>query len=465
MKTDFAIVILAAGLGTRMKSRQAKVLHRAGGKTLIEWATATATCLAPPKNVYVIVGYQAQLVRKALEGSKVGFITQRKQWGTGHAVLAGRRVLKSAAPNLMVLYGDCPLVSAEALRALQQKHLEFDAAATVLTTRLADPSGYGRILRGPSGAIQAIVEQKAATPEQLAVTEINSGIYCFQTAPLFELLSRLQPNNPAREYYLTDVVAGFVGRGLPVESLTISEPSQVLGINNRVELAEVDSILRARKARQLMLEGVTIQRPETVTLDANVAIGADTVLEPFVQVLGRASIGSGCLIRSFSVISDSELGDEVTVEPYSTIDQSRVERGARVGPYARLRPGSHIGAESQVGNFVELKKTTLGPRSKALHLAYLGDSSIGAEVNIGAGTITCNYDGVAKHSTLIEDGAFVGSNSTLVAPVKIGKGAYLAAGSVFTEDVPAKSLGIARARQTIKPGWATRRKKTKKRPV
>jgi len=459
MEKDFAIAILAAGMGIRMKSRRAKVLHQAGGRTLIESVAATAAELAPAKQIHVVVGHQADEVRQALSGFGVGFITQREQRGTGHAVLVGREVLEKGARRLLILYGDTPLVEAESLAALVAQQVRSGAAATVLTTRIDNPDGYGRIVRDGAGELRAIVEHKDATPEQLAITEINSGIYCFQTAPLFEALAGLRPENRAGEYYLTDVIAGLAARGLPVDTFLIQDASQVLGINTRVELAQVDALLRARKARDLMLSGVTIERPETVTVDAGVEVGTDTVLEAFVQLRGRTRIGSGCRIRSHSIVSDSTLDEEVTVEPFSWINESVVERGARIGPYARLRTANHIEAGAQIGNFVELKKTRLGARSKAMHLAYLGDATIGSQVNIGAGTITCNYDGAGKHPTRIEDGAFVGSNSTLVAPLRIGEGAYLAAGSVLTEDVPPGSLGIARGRQSNKPGWAARRNK------
>jgi bifunctional UDP-N-acetylglucosamine pyrophosphorylase/glucosamine-1-phosphate N-acetyltransferase len=459
MQKDFGIVILAAGLGTRMKSRQAKVLHRAGGKTLIELVAATATTLVPADQVWLVVGHQGDLVQKVFEGCRVQFLSQAEQLGTGHAVLIGRDALQSFSPNLMVLYGDCPLVASTTLSGLMEQHLASGAAATVLTTRLIDPTGYGRILRDSDGRIQAIVEEKAASSEQKAITEINSGIYCFETRPLFDCLARIRPDNPAGEYYLTDVIGCLVALGLPVGGFSIIESWQVLGINTRVELAEVDALLRTRKVRDLMLAGVTIQRPETVTIDADVSIGADTVLEPFVQVLGRSSIGGDCLIRSYSVISDSVLSSDVIVEPFCWINESKVSSGAHIGPYARLRTGNEVGAGARIGNFVELKKTRLGARSKAMHLAYLGDSTIGADVNIGAGTITCNFDGQSKNPTVIHDGAFVGSNTTLVAPIEIGDGAYLAAGSVLTENVPDESLGIGRSRQTNKPGWAARRKK------
>ena len=459
MNPDFAAVVLAAGLGTRMRSRQAKVLHRVGGKSLIEWVASTATGLLAAEKVFLVVGHQAEQVRRTLDRAGVRFLHQEQQLGTGHAVLIGREELSAAAPRLLVLYGDTPLVRSETLAELMRRHMEAGAAATVLTTRLDDPTGYGRIVRGASGDVEAIVEEKAATPAQKAISEINSGIYCFETGPLFEHLARVRPDNPPGEYYLTDVIGALVAGGLPVATSTLDDAAEVLGINTRVDLAQVDEILRRRKVRELMLAGVTIERPESVTVDADVSIGQDTLVEPFVRLLGRTCIGSACRIGAFSVVGNSVLGDDVVIEPWSWINESQVEEGARIGPFARLRTGNRVEAGARVGNFVELKMTHLGRRSKALHLAYLGDSTIGADVNVGAGTITCNYDGTAKHQTVIEDGAFVGSNSTLVAPIRIGAGAYVAAGSALTEDLEPAALGIARARQSVKPGWASRRKK------
>jgi bifunctional UDP-N-acetylglucosamine pyrophosphorylase/glucosamine-1-phosphate N-acetyltransferase len=321
-----------------------------------------------------------------------------------------------------------------------------------------NPAGYGRILRGENGGVVQIIEEKAALPDQKAISEVNPGIYCFETRPLFESLSQLRPNPASGEYYLTDVVESLVERGLRVEGLLVEDASEVLGVNTRAELAAADAVLRARKVNALMEDGVTIEKPETVTIDLEVSAGPDTVIEPFVRILGRSSLGSGCRIGSHSILQDATLDDDVVVEAFCWLRDARVERGAQIGPYARLRPGTIVGPEAKIGNFVELKNTRLGSGSQAMHLTYLGDATIGAAVNVGAGTITCNFDGVAKHPTLIEDGAFVGSHSTLVAPVKIGEGAYLGAGSVFTQDVPPGALGIARSRQTNKPGWAAQKK-------
>jgi len=459
METELTIVILAAGLGTRMKSAKAKVLHSAGGQTLIEHVVDTALELTRPDRVFVVVGHQAEQVRKALGSRGVQFIEQVEQKGTGHALIAGRKALSPLPGQLVVLYGDCPLVSAGTLRRLIARQRESGAAATLITTTLEDPTGYGRVLEDAAGRVQAIVEQKAATAEQLRVKEINSGIYCFTAAEFWAHVDRIRPDNPAREYYLTDIVEILGRAGHTVRSMRIAEPAEVLGINNRIELAQVDALFRGRKVEELMLAGVTIEMPETVTIDSGVQIGMDTVIEPFARILGSTSIGEECVIGACSILEDSQLGRGVLVGPFTIIHSSHLEDGAQAGPYSRLRMGAHVETGAHVGNFVELKKTRLGAGSKAMHLAYLGDSDIGQGVNIGAGTITCNYDGVDKHATKIGDGAFIGSNSTLVAPIEIGERAYLGAGSVITHAVPPEALGIGRARQVNKEGWARRRRK------
>jgi bifunctional UDP-N-acetylglucosamine pyrophosphorylase/glucosamine-1-phosphate N-acetyltransferase len=459
METELTIVILAAGLGTRMKSAKAKVLHRAGGQTLIEHVVDTALQLTRPGRVWVVVGHQADEVRQTLGTRGVGFIEQHEQKGTGHALMVGREALESAGGRLMVLYGDCPLISAATLRWLVLAQEQSGAAGVVITTLLDDPYGYGRVLQDDSGGVLAIVEQKAGTPEQLLIREINSGIYCFQAADLWSHIDRIRPDNPAKEYYLTDIVEILNRGSRRVLAMRIDDSSEVLGINNRIELAKVDAMFRARKVEELMLAGVTIEKPETVSIDGGVRIGTDTVIEPFTRILGSTTIGEQCKIGACSIIEDAALGDHVQVGPFTYIAASRLEDGAQVGPYARLRPGVHVEPGAHIGNFVELKNTRLGAGSKAMHLAYLGDSDIGQKVNVGAGTITCNYDGAKKHRTTIDDGAFVGSNSTLVAPVEIGAGAYLAAGSVITKTVPPDALGLGRARQENKEGWARKRRK------
>jgi bifunctional UDP-N-acetylglucosamine pyrophosphorylase/glucosamine-1-phosphate N-acetyltransferase len=439
-----------------MKSRLAKVLHRAGGKPLVRQTIDTALQLAPPERVFVVVGYQGAQVRAEVEAAGVQAIHQTEQLGTGHAVKSGEDQLSKLGGRLIVFVGDCVLVRPSTLEDLAETQRITKSAAAVITTEVEDPTGYGRIIRDADGGVREIVEQKAAAPEQLAVHEINSGIFCFDANLLWKHIHEIHPDNPAREYYLTDMVSIFVNAGLSVTALRTPDPNELLGINNRVELAAADRILRERKVHELMLDGVTIERPETVTIDSDVVIGMDTVVSPFAQITGETVIGENCRIGASSIVHHSILGDGVEVFPFSIVHSSTLNRHAEVGPFARLRMGAHLGDGAHVGNFVELKKTSLGAGSKSMHLAYLGDSTIGEKVNIGAGTITCNYDGRKKHPTTIGDGVFVGSNSTLVAPLRIEDGAYIGAGSVITHTVPAKSLALGRARQVVKEGWKKR---------
>ncbi len=454
---DTAVVILAAGQGTRMKSRMAKVLHRAGGKPLVRQAIDTAMEIAPPERIFVVVGYQADRVRAEVEAAGARAIHQIDQLGTGHAVMCGEAELAGLGGRLIVFVGDCPLIRAATLAELAQMQGSSDSAATVITTEVDDPTGYGRIIRGSDREVEAIVEQQAATADQLAVREINSGIFCFDSAALWKHIREIRPDNPAREYYLTDMVSILKRAGKRVTALKVPDASELLGINNRIELAAADRILRARKLRQLMLDGVTIEQPETVTVDASVKIGMDSVIGPFAQITGDTVIGENCRIGASSIIDNSVLGEGVEVFPFSFVVSSKLDAGAHVGPYARLRPGAHLEEGAHVGNFVELKNTRLGAGSKSMHLAYLGDSTIGKKVNIGAGTITCNYDGRNKHPTVIGDGVFVGSNSTLIAPVEIEESAYIGAGSVINHKVPAKALALGRSRQVNKEGWRGRK--------
>ena len=458
METNLTVVVLAAGLGTRMKSRKAKVLHRAGGRYLIEHVLRTAQALAPPERIFVVVGHQSASVRAATEASGVGFIEQTEQKGTGHALMVAADTLSPLGGRLVILYGDCPLVRPLTLEGLVAAQQSSDAAGAILTAIMDDPTGYGRVLRDRDGRVTGVVEQRAGTPEQLAIREANMGLYCYRAAPFWQHIQEIRPDNPAREYYLTDMVEILHRAGHAIEPYRIDDPREVLGINDREELAVVDRLLRARKVRELMLAGVTIEKPETVTVDPDVTIGMDTIVEPFAQILGHTGIGENCRIGACSIVRDSLLADEVEVGPFTMIGTSQLERGAHAGPYARLRMENHVEAGAQIGNFVELKKTRLGAGSKAMHLAYLGDSEIGPQVNVGAGTITCNYDGNRKYPTTIGAGAFIGSNSTLVAPVQVGDGAYLAAGSVVTSDVPADALAVGRARQVNKEGWAKKRR-------
>jgi bifunctional UDP-N-acetylglucosamine pyrophosphorylase/glucosamine-1-phosphate N-acetyltransferase len=455
--TDIHIVVLAAGKGTRMKSAVPKVLHQAAGLPLIDHVLRVAGRVNP-RSVTVIVGHDAERVTAALgQRLGLGFALQQPQLGTGHALLQAEPRLKDARGTVVLLSGDVPLLRPETLSALVEKHHASGAAATVVTARVPDPTGYGRIVR-EGGTISAIVEHKDATDDQRRIDEINSGIYAFDLAPLFDALRAIGSSNAQGEYYLPDLVTIYRARGRTVETVTAEDPAEILGVNSRKELADVGTILRARRNDALMESGVTLIDPASAFIGPDVTIGRDTTIHAGVHLEGRTSIGSNCVIHSGVRIVDSEIGDDVVVNNFCVITESR---GARVGPFAQLRPQSVVGEEAHVGNFVELKKTTMGKGSKANHLAYLGDATIGEKVNVGAGTITCNYDGVAKHPTVIEDGAFIGSDSQLIAPVTVGKGAYVAAGSSITRDVPADALAIARGTQVNKDGWVSRNKKKK----
>jgi bifunctional UDP-N-acetylglucosamine pyrophosphorylase / glucosamine-1-phosphate N-acetyltransferase len=461
MQAPVNVLILAAGLGTRMRSKRAKVLHRAGGLSLIEHVVQAASHITATQQITVVVGHQAEQVESQLSPLGVGFVRQAEQKGTGHAVTICREALATQNGLLVVLYGDCPLLSPSTLQELVDRQASGSDAATLITTQLDDPTGYGRIVFGKDGGIQEIVEQKAATTEQLKIRCINSGIYCFRADLLWKHIGEIRPDNPAREYYLTDMVAILTGAGHRVAAMDVPNSEELLGINTRAELAAVDRIFRTRKVEQLMLDGVTIEKPETVTIDTGVTIAPDTVVEPFAQILGHSKIGEDCQIGACSIVRDSVLASGVEVAPFTSIADSRIETGARIGPFARLRGGSHVGANARIGNFVELKNTQFSAGAKANHLAYLGDAEVGPGSNIGAGTITCNYDGVSKHRTRIGSDAFIGSNSTLVAPIEIGDGSYIGAGSVITDPVPPDALALGRARQVLKEGWASKRKKKK----
>lgn len=462
MTEEFAIAIMAAGKGTRLKSKRPKVLHEVGGKPLLEHVIRAAAEVVPAQNIYVIIGHEAERVRTAVAHTGVKFILQAEQRGTGHAIQTARNDL-AKHKNFLVLSGDVPLIRAETIRRLRDFHLAQNAAMTILTARPADPTGYGRVLReGATDRAAAIVEQKSLRPEHANLGEINSGLYAFNSAPLFAHINRLSGDNPHKEYYLTDMAAMLVAQGERVMAFRAEDPDEVLGGNTIAELVSLDANMRMRKARELMSQGVTVFRPETCIIDDDVQIGPDTTIEPFVQILSGTTIGDDCRIRSYSIISNSAIGNGVMVRPGCIVDGSAISNGAMLGPYSHLRPGTEVGEGAHVGNFVETKKVRLGKGSKANHLTYLGDAEIGERVNIGAGTITCNYDGVNKHKTIIEDGVFVGSDSTLVAPVKIGRGAYVGAASCVTTDVPSDSLALGRAVQVVKEGWARKKREERK---
>jgi bifunctional UDP-N-acetylglucosamine pyrophosphorylase/glucosamine-1-phosphate N-acetyltransferase len=459
---QLAIVIMAAGKGTRLKSRRPKVLHQIGGRTLVEHVISAAARVVEPKDIYVVIGHEAETVRAALQHTGVRFVVQAEQRGTGHAI-------QTAAPdvegyeNLIVLSGDAPLITTETILTLRDFHIEQRAAMTILTARPADPTGYGRVIRRSDGKpeVTAIVEQKALQAEQLSAPEINSGIYAFRAEPLFKHIGELSTENAHGEYYLTDMAGVLVADGERVIALESPDVHQVLGANTIAEMMDLDATMRMRKARVLMAEGVTVYRPETSVIDSTVSVGPDTIIEPFVQLLGRTVIGSGCRIRSYSVIENSLIADDVLIRNGSILNGAQVATGALIGPYSHLRPESEIGEGAHVGNFVETKKARLGAGAKANHLSYLGDADIGAGSNIGAGAITCNYDGKNKHLTTIGANVFIGSDSTLVAPLSIGDGSYVAAGSTITEDVPPDALALGRARQTLKADWAKKMRSRK----
>ena len=454
---DLAIVILAAGKGTRLKSSLAKVLHRAGGRPLIQHVIGSCLPLKP-RRIVAVVGHQAEQVSAEIEPLGAESVLQQPQRGTGHAMQVARRALGSAKLAL-VLPGDAPLIRTETLRAMISAHRAANAAVTILSAVVSDPGGYGRILRKSETAVQAIVEESQLTDEQRDLNEINSSIYCFTLEKLWPALAQVKPNNKHRELYLTDAIFVLAAKNETVLAHVAPDSREALGCNTRADLAEVDRIFREWKRTALMNQGVSIQLPETVLIDPNVTAGEDTVLEPGVQLLGKTKIGQRCTIRTGSVLSDAIVGNDVTIEAHSLVAQSRLEDNTTVGPFARLRPGTHLKRGSRVGNFVETKKVTVGEGAKVPHLTYLGDAQVGSKTNIGAGTITCNYDGFQKHPTNIGKGVFIGSDSTLVAPVRIGDGAYVAAGSTITENVPPDGLGIARGRQVNKPRWASRKRR------
>lgn len=457
-----AIAIMAAGKGTRLKSRIPKVLHEVGGKPLLEHVIRAAVRLASATDVYAIIGYEADRVRAALAHTGINFVLQAEQRGTGHALMVAREAL-SGYDHVIVLSGDAPLITRETVSRLLEFHLAQHASMTLLSADLDNPTGYGRVLRksANSSEVQAIVEEKSASAAQKKIREINSGFYCFSVKDLYAHIGELSTDNLHAEYYLTDM-AGVLRRVRKrVAAWKTENPGEVLGGNTRGELADIDHFLRMAKARELMTDGVTIFYPATCVIDSDVSVAPDSVIEPYVQLLGTTRIGTGCRVRSYSVIRDCEIGDGVTIRPGCVMEDSRIGVGAIIGPYSHLRPGSEIGEGAHVGNFVETKKIKLGKGSKANHLTYLGDAEIGAGVNVGAGTITCNYDGLHKHKTVIDEGVFVGSDSTLVAPVRVGKGAYIAAASCITDDVPEDALALGRARQVVKQGWVKQKRAEK----
>ena len=426
---------------------------------MLEHVIRAARTVVDAKDVYAVIGYEADRVREAVQHTGVNFVTQAEQRGTGHALMMAAEAL-AGYDHVIVLSGDAPMITAATVQSLRDFHLRERAAMTLLSAELVNPTGYGRVLhKNPrSPEVRQIVEEKAATAAEKKIREINSGFYVFDVQALYSNIAQLSTDNPHAEYYLTDMAQVLRKLGKRVVAVPTPTPNEVLGGNTRAELAAIDQQMRLAKSQQLMGDGVSIFYPETCVIDADVEIAPDTVIEPYVQLLGTTKIGSGCRVRSYCVIRDSQIGDNVMVRPGCIMEKARIGAGAIIGPYSHLRPESDIADGAHVGNFVETKKIKLGTGSKANHLTYLGDAEIGAGVNIGAGTITCNYDGVHKHKTVIEDEVFIGSDSTLVAPLRIGKRAYVGAASCITEDVPEDSLAIGRGRQVVKEGWAKQKR-------
>jgi len=463
--SNLAIILLAAGKGTRMKSTVVKVLHPLAGLPMISYPVQAAQVLTPEKLV-VVVGHQGEAVEKTLSSKSVLIVRQEEQLGSGHAVAVTEDALRTFTGTVLIMCGDVPLIRVETLRNFLQHHVESRAVVSVLTVMLEDPAGYGRVVRSEAGAIQAIVEHRDAAEAIRAIREINTGIYCAEASFLYPALKKIGRNNDQGEYYLPDIIALAVKEGKPAAAVVTKDFQEVKGINDRIELAEADQAMRQRILKRHMQDGVTIIDPDSTYIDFAVRIGQDTVIHPNTSIRGTTAIGSNCTIDMNCVISNSVIGNGVHIKPSSVIDESHISDAVTIGPFAHLRPQTHIEEGGRIGNFVEIKKSRVGKGSKANHLTYIGDSTIGEGVNIGAGTITCNYDGQAKHSTIIEDRVFVGSNTSLVAPITVGKDAVIGAGSTITKDVPPGSLAVERSRQHNYEQWfkVARGKEKNKKP-
>ncbi|HEX9460680.1 MAG TPA: bifunctional UDP-N-acetylglucosamine diphosphorylase/glucosamine-1-phosphate N-acetyltransferase GlmU [Thermoanaerobaculia bacterium] len=450
------VIIMAAGQGTRMKSATIKILHTAAGRPIIDYVLdlAAEICTRPP---IMVVGHQREAVQQAV-GGRARYAVQEVQKGTGHAVLQAAPLLEGAR-HVLILSGDVPLTRPETLQRLLDEHEQSQNALTLLTMKLDDPAMYGRIVRDSGGAVARIVEAKDASEDEKRINEVNAGIYVFDGRYLIDNLRNLSTNNVQGEYYLTDLLGVLRRAGKRVGAVVVSDPIEALGVNSRADLASVEGEIQRRVVAALMNDGVTFRNPATVVIDSTVTIGNDTVVYPFVTIEGKTTIGSRCVIEPGVHLVDVQVGDDVHLKTGTVAEDAVIANEATVGPYAHLRPGSRLGRHVKVGNFVETKKAVFGDGAKASHLSYIGDAEVGAEANIGAGTITCNYDGVNKHKTVIEDGAFIGSDTQLVAPVRVGKGAYVGAGSTITKDVPPGALALNRTPQRIIEGWVARKKK------
>ncbi|HEY3055568.1 MAG TPA: bifunctional UDP-N-acetylglucosamine diphosphorylase/glucosamine-1-phosphate N-acetyltransferase GlmU [Thermoanaerobaculia bacterium] len=457
-RQNLEVIILAAGLGTRMKSSTIKILHRAAGRPIIDYVLDLAAELSDTPPVMVI-GHQREQVQEAV-GNRARFAIQSEQLGTGHAVLQAAEDVKGK--TVLILSGDVPLTRRETLQSLIDEHERSRNALTLLTMKLEDPALYGRIVRDAKGAVAKIVEAKDASAQEKRIDEVNAGIYIFDAEHLFDNLRNLSSSNAQGEYYLTDLIAILRNGGQRVGAVVVDNPVETLGVNSRSDLAAVEAEIQRRVVERLMKEGVTFRNPTTVVIDSTVSIANDTVIYPFVTLEGTTTIGTGCVIEPGVHLHNVSVGNNVHVKSGTVAEDAVIADDATVGPYAHLRPGTKLGKHVKVGNFVETKKAVFGEGAKASHLSYIGDADIGADVNIGAGTITCNYDGVNKHKTVLEDGVFIGSDTQLVAPVRVGHGAYVGAGSTITQDVPPDSLALSRVPQKNVEGWATKRREAQK---
>jgi len=455
---DTAVIIMAAGKGKRMKSNLPKVLHNLAGKPILNYVLDTVNQLETKRRI-LIVGYKSDKIRKLI-GDKIEYVEQREQLGTAHAVLQTKKLLFGFKGDVLILSGDVPFLTVKTLKKLLKYHQANNYCCTLVSTIFKNPKGYGRIIRDKNGEIKGIIEEVDLSPEKRKITEINSGIYCFNKERLFQTLEKITTDNKQGEYYLTDTVKILLKEELTVGNIIIKDSSEILGINSRLDLTDASQKVYQKTLQDLMLQGVTIVDPNSTFIERGVKIGQDSIIYPFTIIEKDTKIKSSCLIGPYSHLINADIGKGVRVWA-SIIESSTVKEGANIGPYAHLRPETVVGKGAKIGNFVELKKTVIGEGSKASHLTYLGDAAIGKKVNIGAGTITCNYDGEKKHKTVIEDGVFIGSNNSLVAPVKLGKNSYTGAGSTITEDVPSGNLAIARSRQKNISGWGKKKKKKK----
>ena len=460
-RNDLSTIILAAGKGTRMKSDLVKVLHPLLGIPMLNYPIDLSLNGINSGKTIVVVGYQGERIRSRFTDGRLTFVDQGDPIGTGHAVLCTEDHLKGFKGVILILCGDVPLLKADTLRKFIDTHKGSGGAITVMTAVLEDPTGYGRIVRMDGGLVQRIIEERDASPREMSIKEINTGIYCVDSPFLFEALKQVSADNAQGEYYLTDIVAIANGQNQKVYAFPVEDPTEVMGINTRVDLAKADEVLRDELLTRMMLDGVSIVDPKTTYIDKPVRVGRDTVIYPNCYLHGETTIGERCILEPNSQITDSKIGNDVAIKACSVIAESTINEGASIGPFARLRPGTVVKRNARIGNFVEVKKSVIGEGSKANHLTYLGDTTVGRDVNIGAGTITCNYDGKNKYPTVIEDYVFVGSNIELIAPVTVKKGSTIGAGSTITKDVPEDALAISRSKQKTIRGWKQRKAKGK----